>query len=80
MIVGNHIPDTNPVQLEILNGNTVISRCWYNWEGALDVMPDKAVVFEYPQNYTFTATVSKKRAVPTPGKLVDGQMPEQIKK
>lgn len=80
MIVGNHIPDTNPVQLEILQGKTVVSRCWYNWEGAIDVMPDKAVVFGYPNNYTFTATVTKARTTPTPGKLVDGQMPEQVKK
>ena len=80
MIVGNHIPDTNPVQLEILQGKTVISRCWYNWEGALDVVPDKAVIFDYPNNYTFTARVSKARTTPTPGKLADGQMPEQITK
>ncbi len=80
MIVGQSIPDTNPVQLEILNGSTVISRCWYNWEGDLDVVPDKAVIFNYPNNYTFTATVSKARIAPTPGTLADGQMPEQIKK
>lgn len=80
MIVGNHIPDTNPVQLEILKGTTVISRCWYNWEGAVDVMPDKAVVFNYPTNYTFTATVAKHRTTPTPGKLAEGQMPEAITK
>ena len=80
MIVGNHIPDTNPVQLELLNGTTVISRCWYNWEGALDVIPGKAVIFNYPTNYTFTATVSKARTTPTPGVLADGQMPKLIKK
>ena len=80
MIVGNHIPDTNPVQLEILQGSTVVSRCWYNWEGAVDVLPNKAVTFNYPNNYTFTATVSKKRVAPTPGKLAEGQMPAQINK
>lgn len=80
MIVGNQIPDTNPVQLEILNGKTVISRCWYNWEGVINVMPDRAVTFDYPSIYTFTSRVLKSRIVPTPGKLDEGQMPEQIKK
>ena len=80
MIVGNQIPDTNPVQLELLSGTTVISRCWYNWEGSIDVMPDKAVTFNYPTNYTFTATVSKARTAPTPGTLADGQMPAQVTK
>ena len=80
MIVGKQIPDTNPVQLELLSGTTVISRCWYNWEGSIDVMPDKAVTFNYPNNYTFTATVSKARTAPTPGTLADGQMPAQVTK
>ncbi len=78
MIVGMSIPDTNPVQLEILNGTKVISRCWYNWEGAKDVLPDRAVTFNYPTNYTFTAQVAKSRTTPTPGKLDDGQMPETV--
>ena len=80
MIVGKQIPDTNPVQLELLSDKTVISRCWYNWEGSIDVMPDKAVTFNYPTNYTFTATVSKARTAPTPGTLADGQMPAQVTK
>lgn len=80
MITGNSIPDTNPVQLEILNGTKVVSRCWYNWEGAMDVLPDRSVIFNYPTNYTFTAVVSKSRQTPTPGKLADGQVPEQVEK
>ena len=80
MIVGNQIPDTNPVQLELLSGTTVISRCWYNWEGLLNVVPDKGIAFTYPTNYTFTATVDKSRIAPTPGTLYEGQMPEQITK
>lgn len=80
MITGNSIPDTNPVQLEILNGTKVVSRCWYNWEGDKDVLPDKAITFQYPTNYTFTAVVYKSRQTPTPGKLSAGQMPAQVTK
>lgn len=80
MIIGKSLPDSNPVQLEILNGKTVVSRCWYNWEGAKDVLPDRAIIFNYPTNYTFTAQVHKARIAPTPGELAEGQMPEQVKK
>lgn len=80
VIVGNTLPDTKPVQLEILNGTLVVGRCWYNWEGALDVVADKAVIFNCPSNYTLTATVAKARITPTPGKLAEGQMPATITK
>ena len=80
MIVGNTLPENNPVQLEMLNGSKVIARCWYNWEGAKDVLPDKSIVFKYPTNYTCTQVVDKARVSATPGKLEDGQMPEQVKK
>ncbi len=79
MIVGNSLPDTNPVQLEILTNNTVVARCWYNWEGAVDVFPDRAAIFNYPTSYTFTAKRFKARITPTPGVLADGQMPEVMK-
>ena len=80
MIVGNPLPDTNPVQLELMTGGKVLTRCWFNWEGAKDVTADKAIVFNYPTNYTATAVVSKTQVTPTPGTLEDGQMPEQITK
>ncbi|MBO5968135.1 MAG: CehA/McbA family metallohydrolase [Clostridia bacterium] len=80
MIVGNTLPENNPVQLEMLNGSKVIARCWYNWEGAKDVLPDKSIRFKYPTNYTCTQVVDKARIGATPGKLEDGQMPEQVKK
>ena len=80
MIVGNTLPENNPVQLEMLNGSKVIARCWYNWEGAKDVLPDKAIIFKYPTNYTCTQVVEKARIGATPGRLEDGQMPEQVKK
>ena len=80
IIVGKTLPDTNPVQLELLNGSKVISRCWFNWEGAKDVTADKAIIFKYPTNYTFTSRVDKAHVTPTPGTLEEGQMPEQVKK
>ncbi len=80
VIIGKTLPETNPVQLEILNGSKVISRCWYNWEGAKDVVADKAITFKYPTCYTFTSRVDKSHVTPTPGTLEDGQMPAQITK
>ena len=79
IIVGKNLAETNPVQLELLNGSTVVARCWYNWEGDKDVLPDKAIIFNYPNCYTFTARVAKARVAPTPGKLAEGQMPEIVK-
>ncbi len=80
IIVGKTLPENNPVQFEILNGSKVVSRCWYNWEGAKDVLPDKAVTFKYPTSYTFTSRVDKVRIAPTPGTLAEGQVPEQVQK
>ena len=80
MIVGNPLPDTNPVQLELMTGGKVLTRCWFNWEGAKDVTADKSIIFNYPTNYTATAVVSKTQVTPTPGTLEEGQMPEQITK
>lgn len=80
MIVGNPLPDTNPVQLELMTGGKVLTRCWFNWEGAKDVTADKSIIFNYPTNYTATAVVSKTQVTPTPGTLEEGQMPEQVQK
>ena len=79
VIVGKNLAESKPVQLELLNGTTVVARCWYNWEGDMDILPDKAVIFNYPNCYTFTARVAKARVAPTPGKLAEGQMPELVK-
>ena len=79
VIVGKNLAESKPVQLELLNGSTVVARCWYNWEGDMDILPDKAVIFNYPNCYTFTARVAKARVAPTPGKLAEGQMPELVK-
>ena len=80
MIVGNPLPDTNPVQLELMTGGKVLTRCWFNWEGAKDVATDKSILFNYPTNYTATAVVSKTQVTPTPGTLEEGQMPEPVQK
>ncbi|MGM9642523.1 MAG: CehA/McbA family metallohydrolase [Eubacteriales bacterium] len=77
-VVGRNIPHVNPVQLEILRGTTVVGRCWYNWGENNDVTPNKALIFDYPTDYTFTAKNPTGRKSPTPGKLADGQMPELI--
>lgn len=79
VIVGKNLPEKNPVQLEILHGTKVVSRCWYNWEGDLNIIPDRSVTFNYPTCYTFTARVDKVRTAPTPGKLLEDQMPKVVK-
>ncbi len=77
---GANIPHTNPVQLEILTGSTVVARAWYNWGGDLDALADRSVIYNYPTDYTMTAKVKSSRKNPTPGTLADGQMPDVIKK
>jgi hypothetical protein len=79
-ITGANIPHTNPVQLEILSGTTVVARAWYNWGGNLDALADRAIKYVYPTDYTLTAKVESSRLTPTPGTLDDGQMPNVIKK
>ena len=76
---GANIPHTNPVQLEILTGSTVVARAWYNWGGDLDALADRAIKYTYPTDYTITAKVEISRLTPTPGALDDGQMPKVIK-
>ena len=80
IIVGKTLPETNAVQLEMLNGTTVIGRCWYNWGGTTDVIADKAIEFKYSTNCTFTQRVEKAKIAPTPGTLAEGQVPAQVKK
>ena len=79
-ITGANIPHTNPVQLEILSGTTVVARAWYNWGGNLDALADRAIKYVYPTDYTLTAKVESSRLTPTPGALDEGQMPNVIKK
>ena len=80
IIVGKTLPETNAVQLEMLNGTKIIARCWFNWGGQSDVVADKAITFKYSTNYTFTATVDKAKVAPTPGTLEEGQMPAVVQK
>lgn len=77
---GANIPHTNPVQLEIMSGSTVVARAWYNWGGNLDALTDRAFIYNYPTDYTMTAKVDSSRLTPTPGTLADGQMPNVINK
>ncbi len=79
-IVGNQIPHTNAIQLEIKYGSTVVARCWYNWGNARNTAHNTAIIYDYPTDYTFTAKPADSRLTPTPGKLADGQMPEAVKK
>ncbi len=78
-IVGDQVPHSNAVQLEIVKGDTVVGRCWYNWAKATDIIANKSVVFDHPTDYTFTAQVEKNRQTPTPGKVEAWQMPELVK-
>ena len=80
MLTGANIPHSKPVQFELLAGTTVVGRVWYNWGGASDVRSDKAIVYNYPTDYTMTAKVEKSNVDPTPGTLTDGQVPKTITK
>ena len=77
-ITGANIPQDNPVQLELLFGSAVVGRVWYNWSMTTDIRSDRAVIFQYPTDYTMTARVEEARLTPTPGKLADGQMPKTV--
>lgn len=76
--VGINIPNSNPVQIEILNGSSIVTRTWYNWGEDVDAYSDKGILFNYPTDYTITAKVAKNRVDPTPGSLSDDQMPKLI--
>ena len=80
MITGNALAHTYSVQLEILSGKTVIARAWFNYGKDLDATPNKAISYNYPTEYTFTAKVTKSRITPTPGTLAKNQMPQTITK
>ena len=77
-LTGANIPHDKPVQLELLTGTTVVGRAWYNWGGTVDALPDRAMIYNYSTDYTFTAKVEKSRVDPTPGKLADGQVPKTV--
>jgi hypothetical protein len=79
-LTGANIPHDKPVQLELLTGSTVVGRAWYNWSGSVDALPDRAVIYNYPTDYTMTAKVEKARNEPTPGTLAEGQMPNTVSK
>jgi len=78
LITGAQIPHSNPVQLELLFGATVVGRAWYNWSSTVDVLADCAIAYNYPTNYTITAQVDKSRITPTPGTLAEGQVPKAV--
>lgn len=78
IIKGADLPHLNPVQLELVFNSTVVGRAWYNWGGALEARPNRAVTYNYPTNYTMTAKVVDYNIEPTPGVLTDGQMPKPV--
>lgn len=77
-LTGANIPQDQPVQLELLYGSPIVARCWYNWGNHADIQANRAVIFEYPTDYTMTAKVEKARLEPTPGKLAEGQVPKTV--
>ncbi len=79
IIKGREVPHTNAVQLELLKGTTVVGRAWYNYDRALNMPANRAVIYRYPTDCTFTAKVYDDRLTPTPGKLVEDQMPATVK-
>jgi len=80
MLTGANIPHDNPVQLELLYGAPVVARAWYNWGGTVDALPNRAMIYHYPTNYTMTARVEQARLTPTPGTLTAGQVPATVTK
>ena len=77
-LTGANIPHDKPVQLELLFGSVVVGRAWYNWGMTTDVRSDRAIIYNYPTDYTMTAQVTEARVDPTPGKLTEGQMPKTV--
>ena len=78
MITGANIPHSKPVQLELLRNTTIVGRAWYNWGGTSNATKDKAIIYNYPTDYTMTAKVEKYNIAPTPGVLAEGQVPATV--
>ena len=79
ILKGKHLPHKKPVQLELCAGKTVVGRLWYNWDGAEDVVKDRSIVYTSPNGPTITARVWQTGAAPTPGTLINGQVPGTAK-
>lgn len=79
IISGVDIPSSNAVQIELLNGTTIIGRVWYNWANSTNVAANRSVDFAYPLKYTETARLTASLIPPTPGKVTAAQVPKTIK-
>ena len=78
ILTGKHLPHKKPVQLELCANATVLERIWYNWDGQEDVHKDRSIVYKYPNGFTSTAMVQQSDMDPTPGVLMDGQVPKTV--
>ena len=80
IITGKHLPHTNSVQLELVNGGKVIARAWFNYGKELNAVVNRSIIYKYSTDYTFTAKVLDDRISPTPGTIPAGNMPATTNK
>ncbi len=70
------IPESNAVQIEILNNKTVVDRIWYNWGNrTMPIYSGKSNTYEYQDSYTLTNKQTDYKAIPTPGTVNSSQVP-----
>lgn len=75
------LPVKNSVQIELMSGNSVVNRIWYNWNYTLNEIKDgKTITFDYNRNYTQTSVKTSADTIPTPGRVVSSQVPEVVTK
>lgn len=73
------IPVNNAVQLELMNGSSVvINRVWYNWANQVNFTAGRGVDFKYPTRFTHTSPIAASMADPSPGKTNTTQTPVKI--
>ena len=47
-------------------------------DNTTDITKDKSIIYNYPTDYTITAKVAEVKVDPTPGTVVEGQMPKTV--
>jgi len=69
------------MQIELLNGTTVITRACYNFDPKyIDSIESRSVEYAYKDDYTLTSIKTGSRKKPTPGTVADSAVPTLIAK
>ncbi|MCQ2427798.1 MAG: CehA/McbA family metallohydrolase [Clostridia bacterium] len=67
------------VQIEVLDGTTVVTRAQYNYDiKKIDSIESRSVEYRYADMYSQTVVKTASRKTPSPGKLIDGSVPAVI--